>query len=292
MRRWISIVILVLAILVVVAGGALVSIILNPRATPTPMANLIYLSDLSGTALEVAPPGEEVWQPNKGDMIQSKIGQTFSTTDTGYGHVHLGFPGQVDIYLASSTQILLKESADERTHTDLLLTHGWLIAKLPNTFPAGQRLVVENPEGARVWASGTEAGDQYIVATIGVQYLPAAGELYVDCLKGQCGYVDASGEHPLSEGSHVTLKGNTVLTTGPGIRSELWQFVSNMVSTPTPVPSQTPDVAATQACQLLLSMGQSCDTGFPTLTITPSPTLDIIATQECKRQQSLGTPCP
>jgi hypothetical protein len=225
-------------------------------------------------------------------MIDFRSGESLSTADTGYGYVHLGFPGQVDVYLASGTGTILKDSADERVSIDMLLTRGWWLAELPKTFSANQRVAVESPEGAQAWVSGNNAGTQSVGSMMGVQYLSGTQELYVDCLRGECGYKDAAGSHPLPEGSHVALSGMAVLSAGPGNRSELWQFVPNLVSVPTLVPSATPNLAATQSCRYFTSLGLSCESGFPTATITPSPTVDAAATQRCARSQKLGTPCP
>ncbi len=155
--------------------------------------------------------------------------------------------------------------------------------QLPDAFPANQRLAVESPEGAQVWVSGS---------TMGVQYDPSTHELYADCLQGQCGYVDANGSESLSEGSHISLNGMTVLSSGPGARSELWQFAPDIVEAPTLVPSATPNLAATQSCRYFASLGLSCASGFPTATITASPTPNLAATQACRRSLNLGTPCP
>ncbi len=280
MRRWTWITALLLVILLAAAVGCQPS---SPTGQPTSVGSQIFVSEISNTVLQVISPQKAASQPNKGDMIDFLSGESLSTAETGYGYVQLGFPGHVDIYLSSGTETALRKSDDERVKIDLLLAGGWLLVSLPDSFPADQRVVVESPEGAQVWASGS---------LLGAQYISGAHELYVDCLKGQCGYTDATGSHTLPEGSHVSLNGRTLLSAAPGNRSELWQFVPNMITAPTLVPSATPNLAATQSCRYFTSLGLSCTGGFPTATITPSPTPNLAATQECRRDLRLGTPCP
>ncbi len=296
MKRWAWIAVLVVVILFL---GAAAGCLLRPPsqgAEPTSIANQIYVSEVSSTVLQVLSSEKVASQPLKGDLVEFKSGVSLSTAETGYGHVELGFPGQVDIYLASGTETMLRDSADERVSIEILLTRGWLLARLPQTFSATSRVVVDSPEGAQAWASGSAVGAQFSSSILGAQYLSVTHELYVDCLKGQCGYTDSLGNHILPEGSHVSLNGKTVLSTGPGTRSELWQFVPSMVEAPTLIPSVTPNVAETQSCRYFLSLGLTCEGGFPTATITPTPTLtptpNWAATQQCIHDQRLGTPCP
>ena len=293
MRRWGWIAVLVLAILIVVVTGLYVLRSLSaPSSQGIAITDQIYVSQVSNTVLQALSAEKAASQPSTGDMIDFRGGETLSTAETGYGYVQLGFPGQVEVYLASGTETILKDPADERISIDMLLTRGWVLARLPQTFSASQRVVVGSPEGAQVWASGSAAGALVAPSVIGAQYLSATHELYVDCLKGQCGYTDGLGSHVLPEGSHVSLNGKTLLSGGPGNRSELWQFVPNMIAAPTLIPSATPNLAATQSCRYFTSLGLPCDTGFPTLTITPSATPNAAATQHCARSRKLGTPCP
>lgn len=287
MQRWARV-----AVLFLMAGGLILLGACRPTAPPTSLADQIYVSQVANTVLQVLSPEKVASQPTTGDWIDSKSGESLSTADTGYGFVHLSFPGKVNVYLASGTGTILKDAANEQISIDMLLTRGWWLAELPETFSATTRVAVESPEGAQAWVSGTLAGTQQAGSMMGVQYLSATHELYVDCLRGECGYMDGTGSHSLPEGSHISLNGKTALSNGPGNRGELWQFVPNLVSVPTPIPSATPNLAATQACMYFTSLGLSCKSGFPTLTITPSPTLDAAATQECWRNQKLGTPCP
>ncbi len=290
MKRWAWIAVLVV-VLILVAWGC------SARPTPPPSAvNQIYVLQVSNTILQALSPEKAASQPLKGDLIDFKAGESLSTAETGYGYVQLGFPGKVDIYLASGTETLLRDAADERDRIDVLLTRGWWLASLPETFGANERVVVESPDGAQAWASGSAVGTQFSASVIGAQYIAPMHELYVDCLKGQCGYSDSLGNHILPEGSHVSLNGKTMLSTGPGTRSELWQFAPNMIEAPTLIPSATPNVAETQSCRYFKSLGLSCEGGFPTATTTPTPTLtptpNWAATQMCNQGRKLGTPCP
>ncbi len=278
MRRWAWIAPLLVMLLMAAAGCSP-----STPGTPISAGSRIHVTKISNTVLQVLSAGKVASQPASGEWIDSVGGESLSTAETGYGYVQLGFPEQVDLYLASGTETSLKHPADERVSLDVLLTGGWLLASLPDSFPADQRVVVESPEGGQAWISGS---------MLGAQYLSSTHELYVDCLKGQCGYTDGTGGHSLPEGSHVSLNGRTLLNTGPGNHNELWQFVPNLVAAPTVAPSATPNVAATQSCRYFMSLGLSCTGGFPTLTATPSATPNAAATQECWRHQKLGTPCP
>jgi hypothetical protein len=242
--------------------------------------------------LQVLSAEKAASQPNTGDMFAYKGGESLSTAETGYGYVQLGFPGQIEVYLASSTETLLRTSTDERVSAEMLLTRGWLLVRTPNTLAASQRILIDSPEGAQAWVSGSASGTAPSPSVMGAQYMLATHELYVDCIKGQCGYTDSLGSHILQEGSHVSLNGKTLLSGGPGNRGELWQFVPNMVTAPTLVPSATPNLGATQACRYFTSLGLSCDSGFPTPTASPIATPNEAATQQCNRSQQLGTPCP
>jgi len=273
----------ILLVLILLAASFAAACTSAVTVAPTGIADQVYISEISNTVLQVTSPDKSVVQPVKGDLAPAQNGTAFSTADTGTGYVRLGFPGQATVFMASGTDMVIKDPADEQTAIHLELDGGSLLAELPDSFPAGQRLAVDSPEGARVWITAS---------MIGVQYDPSTHELYADCLKGHCGYTDAQGNHPLAEGAHVALNGNRVLDSGPGIRSELWQYIPNIVAPPTAVPSVTPNLAGTQACRYFTSLGLSCEGGFPTITTTPSPTPNYEATQACRRSQNLGTPCP
>lgn len=283
MRRRRSTAILLLLVIFGAAAWLLVSCRPSSPTTPTGVAQQIYVSQVSNTVLQLLSADKKNSQPSSGDLVDFQGGETFSAADTGDGYVQLGFPGHVDVYLASGTEMLLKSPPDEQTNADIVLNRGQLLVRLPNTFPADKRFAVEGPSGGQVWESSS---------LMGVQYDLASGQIYMDCLEGQCGYADSAGAHSLPAGSHVTLNGKNTVDVGPGNRAELWQFVPGLVTAPTPVPSETPNLAATQRCMYFKSLGLSCEGGFPTVTITPSPTANAAATQACARSQKLGTPCP
>ena len=282
MSRWISIGILVL-IGVLVAGGIVIFRRSSTPPPPTIIANQIYVSQVSNTSLQFVSAEKVTSQSTDGDLLDAKGGETFTTSDTGTGYAYFRFPGQVEVYLAGGSQLLIKDPADERTRTDIVLNRGSLLVILPGTFPADQRFLVESAEGAQAWVTGS---------MMGAQYDPQSHQLYVDCLQDRCGYTDKTTSQPLPQGSHVILNGTSVVSSGIGTRNELWQFVRYIVAAPTLVPSPIPNLAATQACRYFTSLGLSCETGFPTATITPSPTPNLGATQTCRRDISLGTPCP
>jgi hypothetical protein len=268
---------------VLVVGGIVIFRRSSTPPPPTIIANQIYVSQVSNTSLKFVSAEKVASQSTDGDLLDAKGGETFTTSDTGTGYAYFRFPGQVEVYLAGGSQLLIKDPTDERTRSDIVLIQGSLLVILPGTFPADQRFMVESAEGAQAWVTGS---------MMGAQYDPQKHELYVDCLQDHCAYTDNAGSQPLSQGSHVTLNGNRVVSGGLGTRNELWQFVRYIVAAPTLVPSPIPNLAATQACRYFTSLGLSCETGFPTATITPSPTPNLGATQTCRRDLSLGTPCP
>jgi hypothetical protein len=283
MSRWRGIAILSVVILLAVAGWLVIPRPPSHPPLPTVFANQIYVSQVSNTTLQVVSANNAASPASDGDLLEFKSGETLATAETGTGYAYFGFPGQAEVYMASSTGIGIRNPGDERTKIDVLLDHGSLLVKLPSAFPADQRFLVETPDGAQVWLGSS---------MMGLQYDRVKHELYVDCLQDLCGYMDGTTSKPLSEGTHVTLNGTKVISTGPGTRNELWQFVPDLIPAPTPIPSATPNLAATQACRYLLSVGLDCLAGFPTATIVPTTTPNAGATQTCRYYKSLGTPCP
>jgi hypothetical protein len=255
----------------------------QPPSPPTSISSQIYIPQVSNTGLQVISPAKVASLAYNGDLVDYEKGQTFATSEKGTGHAELGFPGQVEVYLAPNTQIQLRDPSDEGAKVEILLERGLLVVKLPDSFPPDQRFMVVSPEGAQVWINSS---------MVGVQYDAAQHELYADCLKGQCGYLDSNGNQTLPVNSHVALIGMQVQSAGAGTHNEFWQFAPDLVAAPTAIPSATPNLAATQSCRYFTSLGLSCASGFPTLTITPSPTPNIGATLTCRRFESLGTPCP
>ena len=283
MSWWRGIAILSIIALLLLAGCSLIPSSSSHSPLPTGIANQIYVSQVSDTSLRVLSADKAASTASDGDLLDFKSGETLTTTETGTGYAYFGFPGQVEVYMASATGIGIRNPADERTKIDVLLNHGSLLVKLPSAFPADQRFLVETPDGAQVWLGSS---------MMGLQYDSVKHELYVDCLQHLCGYLDGTTSKPLSEGSHVTLNGTKVISTGAGTRNELWQFVPDLVTAPTPIPSATPNLAATQQCRYLTSLGLSCLAGFPTATIVPTTTPNAGATLTCRYYKSLGTPCP
>ncbi len=108
MRRWTWIAILLLLVLFVVAARLLVFRPSSTTGQPTGIADQIYVSQLSNTVLQFLSAEKAASQPSKGDLLDFKSGESFSTAETGNGYVQLGFPGQAVVYQASGTEMLLK----------------------------------------------------------------------------------------------------------------------------------------------------------------------------------------
>jgi PPM family protein phosphatase len=228
--------------------------ILNP--SPPPLAPLptilqdqIFISQIWNTSLQILSTDNISSQPSQGDLLDFKSGETITTTGGNEGYAYIGFPGQVEVYLAGGTEIFIKDPNDTQTKFDIVLNHGSILVNLPPTFPAGQRFLVETPTGSQAWISGS---------MIGLQYDPSTFKLYVDCLQDICGYLENALSQSLPQGSHIVLIGMKVISIGPGTRNELWQFIPDLVPTPTLTPSATPNVAATQACRYYQSLGTPC----------------------------------
>ncbi len=222
--------------------------ILNPPSPPAPplptiSVNQIYISKVWNTTLQARSVDNNTTKLSDDTPIDFNSGETLTTSGNGNGYAAIGFPGQVELYLADGTEILTKDSLD------IILNQGMLLVKLPNTFNKDQHFIVETSYGSQAWISGS---------IMGLQYDPLKHELYFDCLEGTCGYLENSLNQSLPQGSHVVLNGAEVISTGSGTRNELWQFIPDLIPTPTVTPSATPNIAATQACRYYKSLGTPC----------------------------------
>jgi protein phosphatase len=215
----------------------------TPPSIPTlpPVSeNQVYIAQVWNLSLQVISPNgsSQVVQP--GTPMDFKSGEAFQTTN-GSGYVYIGLPGQAQLYLGGNTEIILNGISS--AEFDILLNQGWLLVNQP-----GRKFLVTTPDGSQAWVSGS---------MMGLQYNATAQELYIDCLQDMCW---VSANQPLPAGFHALLKGNQVVSSGPGTQNELWQFVPNLVATPTstPSPTVTPNIEATQACNYYQSLGTPC----------------------------------
>ncbi len=240
----ISVAILILAILGIRILSQITSTAPPLPALPTITGNQIYVAQVWQLSLNVHSSSTGLSQlVQQGDLLNFEQDQNIqSIGDNGY--VYFGLPGQAQLYLASNTEITLKSISD--TQFDILLNQGSIVVNQP-----GRKFLIYTPNGAQAWISGSMMGLFYDINT---------QELYIDCLQDKCWI---GNNQPLPAGFFALMKGTEIISSGTGTRNELWQFVPNLVATPT-----------------------------PTLTMTPSITPDIKATQTCGYLQGLGTPCP
>lgn len=238
-----------IALIVVFIGVA----VLFPAIQPTPVlptlppvtGSQIYVAQLFNLSLNgISPTTGSLPSVNNGSFLKFELNETLQTSNgQGYAYAYLGFPGQAQVYLAGNTEITLKTISD--TQFEILLNHGSILINKP-----GRRFSVDAPDGAQVWVSASMMGLKFDVST---------QELYVDCLEDKCGVTGLDMSFP--QGNHIVLQGNQVSSPAPGTHNEYWQFVPNLVATPTP-------------------------------TITPTATANSEATQACEYNKSLATPRP
>jgi hypothetical protein len=211
-----------------------------PPSLPTITGNQIYIAQIWHVTLSSMSSTGASQSVNAGSLLNFENGETIQT-DNGDGYAYLGFPGQAQLYLGRGTQIVLK---DVSAQFEILLNQGWVLINQP-----GRKFLVDTPTGAQVWVSGS---------MMGLHFDPTTNELYVDCLQDQC-YV-AGLNQPFPEGYHMDLRAGQVGSPEVGTHNEYWQFVPDLVATPTstPTPTATPNIKATQACQYYQNQGTPC----------------------------------
>ena len=221
-----------------------------PPSLPAVTGNQVYIAQVWNLKLTAQSANGSSESLQTSALLSFDSGEIFQTTGgSGNGYAYLGFPGQAQLYLAGDTSITLKNITDAQF--EILLNQGWILLNQP-----GRNFLVDTPNGAQAWITGS---------MMGLHYDASSHELYVDCLQDVCGI--GGSDTPLLEGSHAILLGNQVVSTGIGNHNEYWQFVPNLVATPT-------------------------STITMTITMTPSKTPNLKATQACRYYKSLGTPCP
>ncbi len=246
-------IIIIVAVLVVGILGLVLATHVNstpppPPPLPTVTGNQVYIAQIWNLTLTTQSTNGSSQSPQTGSLLSFENGEIIQTTGgSRNGYAYLGFPGQAQLYLAGDTSITLKGMTDAQF--EILLNRGWILLNQP-----GRKFLIDTPNGAQAWITGSMMGLHYDVSL---------QELYVDCIQDVCGI--GGSDNPLLEGSHALLQGNQIISTGIGNHNEYWQFVPNLVATPT---------------------------STSTITMTPSATPNLKATQSCRYYQSLGTPCP
>lgn len=237
-----------------------------PTLPPIEFGQILVTNKLN-LELSADNNGKLINNIREGDFLDLVIG-TIITSSAEEGYARLGFPNQSSVFLANNTEIQL--TGDEDTINNLQIDRGRLIVQIPEKNAEKSQVEVISPNNDSVMIKGS---------VMGVSYDPLTGIFYIDCLSGDCYYLESNNWTKFGAGTHVMFNYGTFQEVSAGIRNELWQFVPNMIATPTMTHTITATSTPTKTPKIVFN------TKTPTLTQTnipsarKSPTITYTATK-------------